>query len=51
MRMRPHHAVAVLPDGRTGTELRVEGPLSALVLYAGPARFALHRLVRGGPGA
>ncbi|CAL9596511.1 SRPBCC family protein [Streptomyces atacamensis] len=51
VRMRLHHAVVVLPDGRTGTELRMEGPLPALVLYAGPARLALHRLVRGGSGA
>ncbi|MFH0241140.1 SRPBCC family protein [Streptomyces sp. HK10] len=50
VRMRLHHAVAVLPGGRTGTELRMEGPLPALVLYAGPARLALHRLVRGETG-
>ncbi|MCI0386398.1 SRPBCC family protein [Streptomyces sp. CNQ085] len=51
VRMRLHHVVVVLPDGRTGTELRMEGPLPALVLYAGPARLALHRLVRAGSGA
>ncbi|MGY1456804.1 SRPBCC family protein [Streptomyces sp. SS8] len=51
VRMRLHHAVTVLPDGRTGTELRMEGPLPVLVLYAGPARLALHRLVRDGAGA
>lgn len=50
MRMRLHHAVAVLPDGRTGTELRMEGPLPVLALYAGPARLALHLLVRARAG-
>jgi hypothetical protein len=51
VRMRLHHAVVTLPDGRTGTELRMEGPLPALALYAGPARLALRRLVGGTAGA
>ncbi|MFJ3222532.1 SRPBCC family protein [Streptomyces sp. NPDC086783] len=43
--LRLHHAVREHGDG-TATTLRMEGPAPALALYAGPARLALHRLVR-----
>ncbi|WP_108956911.1 SRPBCC family protein [Streptomyces fragilis] len=45
VRMRLHHAVLARPDG-SATTLRLEGPALALAAYAGPARWALGRLVR-----
>ncbi|MFD7712801.1 SRPBCC family protein [Streptomyces sp. NPDC059785] len=50
VRLRLHHEVGPRPreGGPDGTEtsLRMEGPAPALLLYAGPARLALGRLVR-----
>ncbi|MFE5212159.1 SRPBCC family protein [Streptomyces sp. NPDC056600] len=45
VRMRLHHAVLARPAG-SATTLRLEGPALALAAYAGPARWALGRLVR-----
>lgn len=45
VRMRLHHAVLARPAG-SATTLRLEGPALALAAYAGPARWALSRLVR-----
>ncbi|MEU9579301.1 SRPBCC family protein [Streptomyces chilikensis] len=46
VRMRLHHTVSPHPRG-SATTLRVEGPALAVAAYAGPARWALGRLVRG----
>ncbi|MER7956962.1 SRPBCC family protein [Streptomyces sp. NPDC096030] len=46
LRLRLHHAVVARPTG-SATILRIEGPAVAVALYAGPARWALGRLVRG----
>ncbi|MFF7178043.1 SRPBCC family protein [Streptomyces sp. NPDC008121] len=46
VRLRLHHAVLSRPGG-SATTLRMEGPAVALAAYAGPARWALGRLVRG----
>jgi hypothetical protein len=45
VRMRMHHAVLERPAG-SATTLRLEGPALALAAYAGPARWALGRLLR-----
>ncbi|MGW9448874.1 SRPBCC family protein [Streptomyces sp. NPDC055632] len=49
VRLRLHHAVLARPAG-SATTLRIEGPALALAAYAGPARWALGRLVRGRGG-
>ncbi|WP_435188681.1 SRPBCC family protein [Streptomyces sp. bgisy126] len=49
VRLRLHHAVLARPAG-SATTLRIEGPAVALAAYAGPARWALGRLVRGRGG-
>ncbi|MFC9947816.1 SRPBCC family protein [Streptomyces pratensis] len=46
VRLRLHHAVMTRPGG-SATTLRIEGPAVALAAYAGPARWALGRLLRG----
>ncbi|MEU1484758.1 polyketide cyclase/dehydrase [Streptomyces sp. NPDC005752] len=46
VRMRLFHEVLRRPGG-SATTLRIEGPAVALAAYAGPARWALGRLVRG----
>ncbi|MFJ8886692.1 SRPBCC family protein [Streptomyces sp. NPDC102402] len=46
LRLRLSHAVVRRPGG-SATTLRIEGPALALAAYAGPARWALGRLVRG----
>ncbi|MFC8228485.1 SRPBCC family protein [Streptomyces sp. NPDC057287] len=46
VRLRLCHEVRRLPGG-SATVLRIEGPAAALAAYAGPARWALGRLVRG----
>ncbi|MFB8027396.1 SRPBCC family protein [Streptomyces sp. NPDC056465] len=46
VRLRLHHEVGRRPGG-SATTLRIEGPAVALAAYAGPARWALGRLVRG----
>jgi hypothetical protein len=45
VRMRLHHTVLALGAG-SATVLRLEGPALALAAYAGPARWAMGRLVR-----
>ncbi|MFB7032519.1 MULTISPECIES: SRPBCC family protein [unclassified Streptomyces] len=49
VRLRLHHAVLARPAG-SATTLRIEGLALALAAYAGPARWALGRLVRGRGG-
>ncbi|MFE0774422.1 SRPBCC family protein [Streptomyces sp. NPDC058861] len=49
VRLRLRHAVLARPAG-SATTLRIEGPAVALAAYAGPARWALGRLVRGKGG-
>ncbi|MEU0235061.1 MULTISPECIES: SRPBCC family protein [unclassified Streptomyces] len=44
VRLRLHHAVLTRPAG-SATTLRIEGPALALAAYAGPARWAMGRLV------
>ncbi|MFI2781371.1 SRPBCC family protein [Streptomyces sp. ALB3] len=44
--LRLRHAVLHRPGG-SATTLRIEGPSLALAAYAGPARWAMGRLVRG----
>ncbi|MFJ6851078.1 polyketide cyclase/dehydrase [Streptomyces sp. NPDC091271] len=44
--LRLRHEVLRLP-GCTATTLRIEGPAVAVAAYAGPARWALGRLLRG----
>ncbi|MFE4451187.1 SRPBCC family protein [Streptomyces sp. NPDC056796] len=46
VRLRLCHEVLRRPGGSV-TKLRIEGPALALAAYAGPARWALGRLVRG----
>lgn len=46
LRLRLHHGVRAHERGGVTTDLRIEGPLPAVVLYAVPARLALRRLVR-----
>ncbi|KPC78194.1 MULTISPECIES: SRPBCC family protein [Streptomyces] len=46
VRLRLLHEVLRRPGG-SATTLRIEGPAVALAAYAGPARWALGRLVRG----
>nr|WP_205023296.1 SRPBCC family protein [Streptomyces sp. HB132] len=46
VRLRLFHEVTHRPGG-SATTLRIEGPAVALAAYAGPARWALGRLVRG----
>ncbi|MFJ8864837.1 polyketide cyclase/dehydrase [Streptomyces sp. NPDC102473] len=46
VRLRLYHEVRRRPGG-SATILRIEGPAAALAAYAGPARWALGRLVRG----
>lgn len=46
VRLRLLHEVRSRPGG-SATTLRIEGPAVALAAYAGPARWALGRLVRG----
>ncbi|MFE5832707.1 SRPBCC family protein [Streptomyces sp. NPDC056488] len=49
VRLRLCHAVLARPAG-SATTLRIEGPAVVLAAYAGPARWALGRLVRGRGG-
>ncbi len=49
VRLRLRHEVLARPTG-SATVLRVEGPAVALAAYAGPARWALGRLVAGRGG-
>ncbi|MFF5387805.1 SRPBCC family protein [Streptomyces sp. NPDC013012] len=49
VRLRLRHAVLARPAG-SATTLRIEGPAVALAAYAGPARWALGRLVHGKGG-
>ncbi|MFG2588024.1 SRPBCC family protein [Streptomyces sp. NPDC048438] len=46
VRLRLRHEVQHRPGG-SATTLRIEGPAVALAAYAGPARWALGRLLRG----
>ncbi|WP_411070056.1 SRPBCC family protein [Streptomyces sp. cmx-4-25] len=47
VRLRLHHAVLTRSAG-SATTLRIEGPALALAAYAGPARWAMGRLVGEG---